>query len=463
MTQTEVNFTDLDKIITEKCEAANVTGMALVIAKAGEPVFEKYYGYRNVEEQLPVDSETIFGVASLTKSIAALTIMHLVDQGKLSVDDAVIKWLPEFKLPSDVAEEVKIHHLLSHAAGLPGMNAVNHARAQSIAKDPDGEKINGKIPEEVLAKSIQNVVDMLEDMGKTEYELLGKPGEVFNYSNEGFAMLQLIIERASGEAFIPFVKKSILEPLNMRRSMFLYEEMKKFDNVTEIYAYPKDGSKTPYHSPAWWDVADIYTNGSLKASVMDIIRYLEVYRNLGTVNNLQVISEKSIREMTETKNIAPNDVEYGYGLQIRHRSGKKIVGHGGSIKGVSAHMAYADDYSVALLINLAEVNAENIAMTALHHVLGIPSPEPVFEEEYAVTEEDLAKYSGSYGSNEGQAVEVKVIGNKLHIGTAYELEALHCYREHGFMTSTGGKIQFILAENGDVKGVFTGVRFIPKK
>lgn len=462
MTLNEQSLAELDRILTEKCEAANVSGMALVVAKEGKPVFEKYYGYRDVDNQLEITGDTIFGVASLTKSLAALTIMHLVDQGKLNVDDPVVKWLPEFKLPNkEYQDQVKIHHLMSHTSGLPGMSAVNSVRARSIADDPDGNYLSGKVSEEMLAKNVRNVEDMLNYIADLDFELLGAPGETINYSNECFAMLQLIAERASGTDFIPYVKENLFTPLEMTRSTFLYDEMKQFDNVTELYAYKKDGSKEVFHSPAWWDVGDIYTNGSLKASVMDIIRYLEVYRNGGAVNGQQVVSADSIGKMTTTHIVGPNDVEYGYGLQLRNYPEVKIVGHGGSIKGVSAHMATAKDYSVAVLVNLAEVNAEDMAMTALHHVLGIPNPKLDIVAEHPVSESQLQQYVGAYASDEGQKLNVELVDGTLQIGAGTAMEELRCYTEHGFCTNGGNKVKFIV-EAGEVKGVFSGVRYIPK-
>src|SRR5699024_1815408 len=114
-------------------------------------------------------------------------------------------------------------------------------------------------------QSVQSVADVMKAMAETDYTVLGAPGEVFNYSNESYAMLQEIIERASGEAFIPYVESHIFNPLQMERSVFLTEDLKRHENVTELYAYTKEKEKSVFHSPAWWDVGNIYSNGSLKA------------------------------------------------------------------------------------------------------------------------------------------------------------------------------------------------------
>src|SRR5690625_2770337 len=129
------SFNSLDQVLTKKCQEAKIPGMALVVAKDGKPIFEKYYGYRDVEKKLPVNGETVFGIASITKSFTTLAVMQLADKGKLSIFDPVIKWLPEFTLVDDTLTPlVTIHHLMTHTTGLPGLPLVHQARATSIRK-----------------------------------------------------------------------------------------------------------------------------------------------------------------------------------------------------------------------------------------------------------------------------------------------------------------------------------------
>src|SRR5690625_358069 len=100
----------------------------------------------------------------------------------------------------------------------------------------------------------------------------------------------------------------------------------------------------------------------------------------------------------------PNEVRYGYGLEIRNYSDAKLVKHGGSIKGVSAHMARLKDFTAIVLINLAEVDAEGILLTALTHVAKLPDQDKVITE-YKLTSEQIAKYAGTYESDEGQKID----------------------------------------------------------
>lgn len=459
MTQSK-QFAALDEELNLKCQKAKIPGMALVVAKEGIPIFEKYYGFRDVEQELEVTSDTVFGVASITKSFAALAIMQLADEDKLSVDDLVTKWLPEFKLPESYEDQVTIHHLMTHTSGLPGLPAVHQARAQSIKNDPDGEYLFGKLPE--LEDKVTTVVDLLDLLGKLDYNMLNSPGNAFNYSNECFALLQEIIERASGQTFIEYMDEHILGPLNMEHSTFLTDDLQHMERVTELYAFTQDEKKEVFHSPAWWDVGDIYSNGSLKASVSDLIKYLEVYRLNGTVNGEQIVSESSVEQMMTPQATAPNDHQYGYGLQVHDRFGLRLVGHGGGIKGVSSNMLISKEHgvTVAVLTNIADVAAEDLAMTAMRHVLEVE--EVVEGHHYDISTEVLEQYSGTYESMEGHAFCVTVDGKKLRLDVDHQSTVIDPVEKDGFLTPDGKKVVFLRNELDEVIGIFSGLRYTPK-
>lgn len=452
----------IDQLLIEKCSVVKVPGMALMVAKDGETIYKHFYGYRDVDRELPVDQDTIFGVASITKSLAALAVMQLEDANKLSVDDPVIKWLPEFKTPKNqYRDDIKIKHFLSHTSGLPGMNAVNRARALSKAKDPDGEYLSGKEAVALSQEPVRNVVELMNAMAETDYELLGPPGTMFNYSNEGFAMLQEIIERASGKPLIHYMKEHIFEPLGMTRSVFRTAELHTFDNVTELYAYTH-GKTDVFHSPFWWDVGDIYTNGSLKTSATDLMRYLEVYRLGGTVNGEKIISEASLKKMMTVHAVTPNGRGYGYGLQIDTHHGIDFIGHGGSIKGVSSHMKVIPKHGLTsvVLINLMEVDSENLLMTALTECLQMPMPDLTTLP--SITLDDLHIYTGTYQSQEGEQLDITMEEDHLVMFTNHLQINLKPIERDRLITPSGDMIVFIRDDEDRIKGVFKGLRYIPK-
>ncbi|MUV36872.1 Beta-lactamase [Lentibacillus sp. JNUCC-1] len=451
----------LEAKLTKICEEAQLTGMALILSKHGRPIFQKYYGWRDVDNQHPVTSDTIFGAASITKSLTAMAIMHLEDAGKLTAKDPVKQWIPEFSLPDHTYEsDILIHHLLTHTSGLPGLPAVHAARLPSIMQDPDGSYLFDEMPENIdPISTVSQLIDLLPEL---DFQMLGAPGEVFNYSNEGFALLQEIIERASGERFTDYVKRYIFSPLDMKRSMFTTADLQRFEDVTELYAYEK-ARPAVFHSPAWWDVGGIHTNGSLKISVADLMTYLEIFRRDGRVNGVRMLSENSLRKMTTPHVTTPNGTRYGYGLQIDALGEVQLIGHGGSIKGVSSNMQWAKETGItgAVLINIAGADAAGILKTAMGFVLG------EYDEEGSVstinlTSDQQKKYVGHYRSDEGQSVRVSLVEGVLQLIDNKSQTPLKPIGNHQFLTGNNKTITFLPDQNQHITAIFTGMRQLQK-
>src|SRR5699024_4748922 len=351
--------------------------------------------------ELPVTKDTIFGLASITKSLVCLAVMQLRDAGKLNVDDNVVSWLPSLKLPNEnYNNQIQIHELMSHTSGLHGLPLVHNARLESIHQDPDSAYLfNKKLPEDTPV--IHNVDDLIREINELDFKLLGPPGTIFNYSNEGYALLQKIIELASGMSFIDYVEENIFAPLQINDAYFRMEDIPSNAQLTELYAYTEDRQNV-FHSPTWWDVGAIYTNGSLKCSAADLMKYAEVYRMDGTVNGVQIVSKTSIAEMTTPKISEPNGGSYGYGIGMDVYQNIAYFGHGGSIKGVSSNFQVIKEQgiTVSVLVSMADVPVDRILLHCLMALLDIPEEKQTYEA-YPYSVKSLQKFVGSYASLEG--------------------------------------------------------------
>ncbi len=195
-------------------------GLAVAVALDGETVYEDGYGLRDRERGLPVTPETIFGIGSLTKSFTTLSIMQLADAGNLSVNDPVVKFLPEFRVPRPKSEApITLHHLMSHCSGLPEEPLLVHARGPSMRRDPDIKKIRGQqLPSafftpEYAAKDITNYNGLLALLAEASFEMLGPPENHHSYSDESFALLQGVVERVSGKPMVSYLRENIWQPL----------------------------------------------------------------------------------------------------------------------------------------------------------------------------------------------------------------------------------------------------------
>src|SRR5690625_2957109 len=118
-------------------EKEQIPGVSLALNEDGTRIYEQGFGYRHVENQLPVTPDTVFGIASMSKSFTCVAIMQLQEAGKLTVHDPVIKHLPNFRLPyPSYAEQITIHHLMTHTSGIPPLKTHVFARKRSIDQDP---------------------------------------------------------------------------------------------------------------------------------------------------------------------------------------------------------------------------------------------------------------------------------------------------------------------------------------
>ncbi|HWI65822.1 MAG TPA: serine hydrolase domain-containing protein [Symbiobacteriaceae bacterium] len=423
----------VDCYLHEALETYRIPGLAVAVARHGEIVYAGGLGFRDVERGLPVTPETVFGVASVTKSFTCLAVMQLATEGRLSPFDPVVRWLPEFAaiLPPDGAG-VQVRHLMSHTSGLPGLRALYYARAGSIRRDPDWRRLGARDPFGV--DPIRTVAELMALMAATEIAPLGPPGTVLNYSNEGYALLQAIIERAAGCPFRQYLQERLLDPLGMAHSTILESDLARFPEVTELYA-PEPGGY--FHSPAWWDVGDIYTNGSLKSTVLDLIRYLEVYRTGGA----GIVPPAAVADMVTPVITMPTGTRYAYGLTIQPGyHGHTLIGHGGSIKGVSAQVMLVPeaDLTVALLINVTGAPAERIALSVANAFLGLPLETYKYEfPAYTPAPGELDELAGTYHSDEMGAVEISTGSEGVTVKAAGQTIPVRPFARQALVSADG--------------------------
>ncbi|TGV05104.1 class A beta-lactamase-related serine hydrolase, partial [Mesorhizobium sp. M00.F.Ca.ET.186.01.1.1] len=233
-------------------EEAQAPGAAIGVARGGKLLYQKTFGYRNREEQLPLSLDTVFGIASITKSFTCVAIMQLQEAGKLSVHDPVIRYLPEFRTGDDeLTKRITIHHFMTHTPGMAPMPYLDGAMKRSMEQDP---AIIGTEAEEELktVPYLDTYEEVLQAIAGFEGKPLSEPGEAFSYNNDAYGLLGAIIERTSGQTYEQYVKQHILQPLGMQRTVFDVEELADKDDVTVLYTNKKvDGNNEVIAAPYW--------------------------------------------------------------------------------------------------------------------------------------------------------------------------------------------------------------------
>jgi CubicO group peptidase (beta-lactamase class C family) len=412
---------EFDAFVAEKMESYVTPGMAAGLWQDGREAFVQGYGWRDREAGLAVDPDTIFGIGSCTKSITCAAVLLLAERGKLSPDDPVTRYLPEFRLPGAGRRPVTIHHLMTHTSGLAPQPALFYALKRSFAGDPaapEGVPDDGEGP-------IDSTEDLVEFLARSRIPLLGEPGEHFSYSNEGYALLGAIVERVSGVAYETFVTEALLKPLGMVRSTFQNPLAAGLDNATTLYAVRGDeGAGEVYPAPKWWDAPAMVAAGFLRATVPDLLRYLSLFTHGGrTPEGHRLLTEESVRRMlTPHAPFLPGRA-YGYGFVIwEDFHGRALAEHSGGLKGIGAHVAVMPEEGVAsaALANLQGAPSGHVALACLAAAVGAPLDAPRLSSRpaVAVDGEQLLRYVGTYRSGEGAHLVVEADGRSL----AVELE-----------------------------------------
>ncbi|MGI8857778.1 MAG: serine hydrolase domain-containing protein [Thermomicrobiales bacterium] len=452
--------------------AHDVPGLAVAVARHGAEVYAEGFGTREVGTDAPVTPDTVFGVASVTKSFTALAIMQLHEAGTLSVDDPVTRYLPEFRTPDPAATRaITLHHFLTHTSGLPPLPSRFFAFARSMEGDPAAGSKPTWSADHAPIDTYEDLMDYLAEGG---YALLGPPGAQFSYCNEGFALLGAIIERVSGEGYEPYVQRHILDSAGMTRSTYDVEMLRTFGtfgNVVTFHATRQtDGKREIYAAPNWLYSSVWSPAGGLNSTVRDLLRYLEIYRTGGMTSDARLLSAAGIARMTTP--FAPRSSpgsSYGYGLGvIPDYHGLKLIKHGGGRKGISAEVIAvpATGFTGAAIANLAGVPVATVTLAALNRTRDLPVDATIEEYEDVPCPVDLLPhYTGTYRGGEGQQITVSAEDGALVYAFEGQRIAVRPVGEHAFVLATEtGEVytRFLIADGAPATAVTMGSRIVPR-
>ncbi|HYF91040.1 MAG TPA: serine hydrolase domain-containing protein [Symbiobacteriaceae bacterium] len=441
-------------------------GLALGVARNGEPAAWHAFGFRDREAQLPITPDTVMGIGSCTKSFTCMAIMRLQEERRLSVYEPVIRHLPEFGLPDDdLSPLVTIHHLMTHTAGLPPLPAKLGALAPSAKGDPSLPPVDLS-----LLPTIDTPEQLLGFIRRYPFQPLARPGWQFSYSDEGYGLLGAIIERVSGRRYEQYVTEELLQPAGMEHTTFSQAEMRSFPEVATLYAaLPWSGEVI--RSDQWWEGGPVTAAGFLRSTVRDLLRYVDIFRTGGLAGNRRILSAESVREMMQPHVYVDDGFWYGYGLAVRpDYHGLTVVEHGGSLKGVSAHFIYMaeDGLTGAALGNMQYVPAGLTLLGAMNEAAGLPTESRWTRWAPAQADLPLAAYAGAYAADDGVRIEIAVDGDALTL-TASGLSSLNAR-----LTPAGGHrfgarvreedvvVNFLADEERGVWGLLQGLRVLRK-
>jgi len=439
---------------------------AAIIDKNGVTQYEKSWGYRDFETKRELNENTIFGLASVTKSFTALAIMQLEEKGIINLDDPIGKYIPEFTNKNQ--KTVTIRHLLSHSGGffpLPRILVGDVAKELNLDENVVGDfAYNDKLASE----GVKRVAERL-DLQTAEKGLNGLPGENFSYCNDGFGLLSDIIRRYGGEdSYADYLNKHILKPLNMQRSFCDFIRPAKDKNAATLYQKVNGIMKASrdYHDNAFV----LNGGGAMKSTLNDLKNYLFMYLNEGkSPDGKRILSEYRVREMCKPRQHYMASGYYGYGLSIQQMDDLRIIEHGGSLPGVSSRIAwsYEAEAAVIVLCNTSGVPMGLIS-DALMKMYNGRSP-IVSRDIYRETkwsDKTINEAIGTYESGEGAKIQFYKKSNgkigAIENGVEKNIIPVNCHAAIIRNTMTDEYLKLNFTEDKGIFAITYRSRMIPK-
>jgi len=460
-----------DTYAQDLIDEMKVPGAFIAVARDGQLIYEKGFGYRDREAKIPADLDTVFGIGSITKSFTCVAIMQLQEQGKLSVHDPVIRYLPEFRTPDEEhTRKVTIHHFMTHTPGLPPLSSLIPATQRSMQDDPAAEELL-KHPEFAGKEPIDTFEQLMAYIGEQPIELLGPPGTEFSYSNDAYALLGTIIERVTGQTYESYVQEWILQPLGMNRSVFFVEELGDDNHSTLYAAKEKDGVKEVYRAPIWWDSPSMRAAGFLKASAKDMLRYAELFRTGGTSGGVRILSEESVKQMVSPHAKVDAIRGYGYGLGIiPFAEGVTLIQHTGGLKGITAQMLILPEAGLTgiLMTNVGDAPISELTLGLLNNLFSRPpGTQYASFADYDIPFAEIKQFEGTFKSGEGDEVQIRADQEaaQLLLGMGSESLPLRPIGEDEFLFTRRGVdtlVRFVRNQAGEIKRFALGSRQLPK-
>ena len=364
----------MDQIVQSYVSSHQFMGTALV-ARAGEVLFSKGYGFANLEWQIPNAPNTKFRLGSVTKQFTAASILLLEERGKLSVNDPVKKYMPDAPAAWD---KITIFHVLTHTSGIP-----------SFTGFPDYPKF------EPFATTSAELVARFRDK-----PLDFQPGEKWNYSNSGYVLLTYLIEKISGESYEKFAAENIFMPLGMKDSG-VDSNKAVIEHRASGYTPGKNGV---VENAGYINMTVPQGAGALYSTTEDLFKWEQ-----GLFGG-KLLKPASLEKMT-----TPFKNDYAFGLGVATVGGHKRISHNGGIEGFNTDLTYYPDekLTVIVLANLNGMAPEEIATKLAAVTRGETVKLPSERKEITLDPKVMSQYVGAYRMGPGINMLITAEGNHL--------------------------------------------------
>ncbi|MGI8735313.1 MAG: serine hydrolase domain-containing protein [Pyrinomonadaceae bacterium] len=298
----------------EEYARPGVPGASVIVIKNGRALFKKAYGLANLEDKIAATTSTNYRLASVTKQFTAMAIMILAQRKKLSYKDRLTDFFPGFP---EYGKQITVRHLLNHTSGLIAYEDVMDDNALTPLTD-------------------QDVLDLMKQQNHTHFP----PGTQYRYSNGGYVLLGLIVEKASGTSFPEFLRKNIFAPLRMKHTVLYHRD--DHSDRSRAYGYSKRGDAFVRTDQSL--TSSTRGDGTVYSSVEDLYRWDQAL--YGT----RLVNAAALKQAFTAAAKVDEDTDYGFGWFIESRRGLRTVWHSGNTIGFTQFIRRFPDQKFTIIV-----------------------------------------------------------------------------------------------------------------
>lgn len=376
-----------------------VPGLSIAVVRGDEVLLARGFGKRDVENDLPADADTMYYIASSTKSFVALAVQILAEEGRIDLDGPVARYLPRFRLATEEATAtITVRDLLSHGQGI-GHDAITQAEAYTGLFDED-----------------------------LYYRLLAEvePGGAFDYTNLHFTLLGRLIEAVSGEPWQSFVKARILAPAGMSRTT---------TSASRMFGDPNTGFPAE-EIAGEWRLATVrktdktmHAAGGMGSTASDLAKWLRLNLGDGSIDGRRIVSRTGLQEMhgpqaeVDKQFFIFGREHYGLGWYVGSYAGATLIHHFGSFVASRAHVSFLPEHGlgVAVVMNSADPTffiVDWMAASVYNRLAGLEGPDilPRLTQMMEKRRADTVEKRAALGPNPVQAPEGLSLDSELYVG-----------------------------------------------
>jgi CubicO group peptidase (beta-lactamase class C family) len=393
----------------------------ILLARDGKPIVSKGYGMANIEMNVANAPENIFRLGSVTKQFTSMAIMMLQERGKLKTSDPMCNYIAECP---DIWKPITIKHLLTHTSGITNYTAFpDFAKTTILPITP---------------------AEMTERLKSEPLEFV--PGEKNSYSNSGYFLLGVIIEKASGKTYADFLQENIFTPLGMSQS--------GYDDPIRIIphraaGYQKQAGKL--QNAAYMDMSVPYAAGSLYSTTLDLLKWDQA-----------LYTDKLISKASRDEMFTPwkGETGYAYGWSIGNGGGHKQISHGGAIFGFATELKrFPDDkITVVVLSNIQSSPVGRVADNLAKIAFGEKVELPVERKAISLDSSILEKYVGEYQIGTNIIISITLKDGQLTGELAGQSKFLLFPETETTFFSKDVNAQFVFEKDAD--GTVTGMTLV---